>query len=93
MTPQEHRRRLWFADGFWWSSSPVGGTDCEISSLMREQCFRPDLLAAALGMGTRSFHRMVKEALDLSPGIWLRWERGLRKIPPEERSLRQGTRL
>jgi AraC-like DNA-binding protein len=74
---QNQQRRLWFRDGFWWYSCPVRATDYKISSLIRNHGFRRDRIARSLGLSERSFHRLIKDSLDVSPGIWLRRERAV----------------
>ena len=77
MKKQQYRSRVWFADGFWWYRCPARERDFEISSLMRKHGFRRDRIARSFGLSERSFHRLIKESLDITPGIWLRRERAV----------------
>ena len=44
---------------------------------MRIHGFRRDSIARSLGLGERSFHRLIKDSLGIPPGIWLRRERAM----------------
>jgi AraC-like DNA-binding protein len=74
-TPGERqgtKARIWYADGFWWFRSAHDGTVREISSVMRRTRYDLKELAAALGLGVRTFHRVVQEDVGRSAGYWLR---------------------
>ncbi len=43
-----------------------------ISRLIVECRFKPDEIASRLGLSIRSFDRLVRDSLGISPGIWLR---------------------
>ena len=77
MAGQFQRGRIWFANGFWWYHHPTRAMAVEISSLMRRNGFRRGRIARSLGLSERSFHRLIKESLDMPPGIWLRGERAV----------------
>ena len=70
-------KRLWFEEGFWRYFCPHTGETRLISAIMREVRFDADGLTDALGLGNRSFHRLVKDSLGISPGVWLRGERAV----------------
>lgn len=44
---------------------------------MRESAYNSSAIAESLGVGERSFRRVVKESLGIPPGIWLRQERAV----------------
>jgi AraC-like DNA-binding protein len=68
-------RRIWFSEGHWWySSEATAGAVC-ITEKMRSCGFQGAALAKALGLGERTFHRVVIESLGIPPGRWLRMER------------------
>ena len=64
--------RIWFTNGFWWFRSAHDGSVREISSVMRRLRYDAADLARELGVGERSFHRLVKDEISLSVGFWLR---------------------
>ena len=69
--------RIWFADGFWWFRSSHDGAIREISSVMRRERYRLRNLAKALGVGERSFQRLVADEVGMSVGLWLRMQRAV----------------
>jgi AraC-like DNA-binding protein len=74
---EANRRNLWFENGCWYYRCPAKLRICEITSLMRKTAYNSASLAAALGVGERSFRRLVKDCLGIPPGLWLRWERAV----------------
>ena len=74
---QVDSRRLWFENGVWWFRDAHNGSVFGITATMRRECYDADALAKALCMGSRSFRRLVKDSLGISPGIWLRMERAV----------------
>lgn len=77
MKRQEYPSRIWFANGYWWYSCPVRKSEFEITGLMRKHGYQRDLLARSLGLSGRTFHRVIKDSLGITPGIWLRQERAV----------------
>jgi AraC-like DNA-binding protein len=75
--PSEAKTRLWFRDEFWWFRKRRGGPVREINALLRWSRYDITEIADALGVGERTFHRLVKEDLGLSAGYWLRWLRAV----------------
>ena len=74
---QECPIRIRFYNGYWRYSCPVRKSEFEISGLMRKHGYQRDLLARTLGLSGRSFHRLVKDSLGITPGTWLRQERAV----------------
>ncbi len=70
-------KRLRFESGFWWYRLPHGGENLVISGLMREVGYNATWLAERLGLGERTFQRIVNDSLGVSPGVWLRSERAV----------------
>lgn len=77
MNQQEYTRRLWFENGFWWYRCPHRNQVIEISSLIRRESYNVTAVARELGVGSRSFHRLVKDSFGIPPGEWLRRERAV----------------
>lgn len=71
------QRKLWFADGFWYYRMDRRSDPVNITPLIRETLFQAAPLARRLGVGERTFHRLVKDSLGIPPGSWLRWERAV----------------
>ena len=67
--------RLFFADGVWHFRRRAPDRLVSITAMMRECCFDACRLRALLGMGEKSFYRLVTECLNVTPNYWLRSER------------------
>lgn len=84
--PDSGKMGVWFDDGRWRYRCQVTGEFREISTLMRDLGFNAVALAGELGVGERSFRRMIKDSLGIPPGKWLRQQRILEAV----RRLREG---
>lgn len=73
----KHGIKLWFESGFWWFRPSRGDKNLEISDLMRRCRYDVATLASMLGVGERTFRRIVTKSLGIPPGIWLRQQRAV----------------
>lgn len=64
--------RIWYARGFWWFRSAHDGVVREMSSVMRRTRYDTQALAHALGLGERTFCRLVRDEIGHPVGYWLR---------------------
>lgn len=77
VTSGSTRRSIRFDKGFWWYLEANQPTATNLTCIIRESSFHASLIARNLGIGERTFHRLVKDSLGISPGVWLRWERAV----------------
>lgn len=75
--PDAPRKNLWFENGFWWFRRDDRSLPVNITPYIRDSRFQITPLACKLGLGERTFHRLVKDSLGIPPGVWLRWERAV----------------
>jgi AraC-like DNA-binding protein len=69
--------RLWFQGGKWWFSRPGDEPPCDISRMIRDKRYRIDPICRYLGVGRRTFERVVSDSLGIAPGLWLRRQRAV----------------
>ncbi len=69
--------KVWVESGIWHYRCPRTFRAFVISQLMEDLAFDAISLAKALGVGDRSFRRLVKESLGIPPGRWLRQQRAV----------------
>jgi AraC-like DNA-binding protein len=65
------RRRICFNGGFWWLIDPALGYDIRLNGEFSQCDWRIDRLCDCLGIGKRTFSRMVEEGIGTTAKHWL----------------------
>ena len=66
------RQRIRYLSGFWWFFRPANNQEIVLDRLFGRCNWRVDRLCAHLGIGKRTFSRMVEEDLGIKSKLWLR---------------------
>lgn len=66
------RRRIRFSNGSWWLIDPENGQGFRLDTRIKQCGWKVSRLCSDLGIGKRTFSRMVEEGLGITSKRWLR---------------------
>ncbi len=67
-----NRRRIRFSNGSWWLTGPDHGQGFRLDTRIKQCGWKVSRLCIDLGIGNRTFSRMVEEGLGITSKRWLR---------------------
>ncbi|MEO8616439.1 MAG: AraC family transcriptional regulator [Luteolibacter sp.] len=72
LEPTRKRQRIYFSGGYWWLSDPERDRNFRLDPEIAQCGWNVSRLCENLGLGKRTFSRMVDEGLGVSSKRWLR---------------------
>ena len=72
LDPARKRQRIHFSHGRWWLFDPALGRNIRLDPIIARCGWNVGRLCQSLGIGRRTFSRMVEEGLGISCKRWLR---------------------
>lgn len=72
LEPIRKRRRIYFSSGYWWLFDPRRDKQLRLDPEIAQCGWNVSELCQNLGIGKRTFSRMIEEDLGVGPKRWLR---------------------
>lgn len=72
LEPTRKRRRVYFSSGYWWLFDPERDRNLRLDPKIAQCGWNVGRLCQSLGVGKRTFSRMVTDGLGVSSKRWLR---------------------
>lgn len=72
LEPVRKRQRIYFSRGYWWLFDPSRDSNLQLDSKIVQCGWNVGRLCQSLGIGKRTFTRLIEESLGISSKRWLR---------------------